>query len=160
MDKKTAIRKHIDYTEDDLNCGMLIFEKLEKVTKFLLHLKEHKNLKFSYILLHSTKPNFIDFLNETKRNTDLSFVLSEDKGIFCLVCQETDVEGGYRFAERIMSTLDIDVNSSCDSYASVLFINTNTYKTEQILFKLIDLFSESKSQDPEWRKGQITYKSI
>jgi len=153
-------RKEIDYTEQDLLLGVDIMRELKDVTDLLLHLKEHKNLKFSYILLHSTKDNFMDFIKEQKRDTDLAFHLSERESLYCLVCQETDVEGGYRFAERIMKSFNLDIDNSLDFYASVLFVDTNKYDAKNILFKLIDAFSESRRQDPKWRKGQITYKTI
>lgn len=158
--KDIAKRKEIDYTESDILLGVEIINKLKKVTEVLLYIKEHKNLKFSYILFHSTKENFLEYITEQKRDTDLAFHLSEKEDLYCLVCQETDIEGGYRFAERLMKSFNIDVDNSLDFYANILFVDSNKYDSMGVLFQLIDAFSEAKRQDPKWRKGQITYKTV
>lgn len=158
--KDIAKRKKIDYSESDILLGVDIIDKLKKVTDVLLYIKEHKNLKFSYILFHSTKKDFFSYIQKQKRDTDLAFHLSEEEYLYCLVCQETDIQGGYRFAERLMKSFNIDVDNSLDFYANVLFVDSNKYDSMGVLFELIDSYSEAKRQDPKWRKGQITYKTI
>ncbi len=151
-------RGRIGYSEQQLLLGMDLLDKLENITEMMLYLLDRHKIKFTYIMIRSDDGNLEAFLREKKRNTDVLIPLNE-KGLFILVCQETDIEGGYKFAERLIRLLAVEENAECLS-CNVMTISTTYYDTRYIIFRLLDSYHRNSLKDPNSRCGQIEFQTL
>jgi hypothetical protein len=142
-------RGHIAYTEEELLLGLTMMEKLEKLTDMMRYFLEHKNIKFTYLMMHVEDPDFESFINKQKRATDVLVPIEPEKGLYVIVCQETNIEGGYRFAERIIRELEVIREKRCIS-CNVLTVSTAHYTTQQVILYLLERYVD---------EGQKTAKS-
>ncbi len=151
-------RGHIEYNEDQLLLGIDTIDKLGKITEMMLYFLDKRQIKFSYILIHSDSDNFEAFLKQEKRNTDVLIPLA-NKNLFAIVCQETDIEGGYRFAERLIRLLDMEENAKSLS-CNVMTVSTTYYDVNHIIFRLLDSYHMLNAKDPDDRIGSIEFQTL
>lgn len=152
-------RGHIAYSEKELLLGMKIMERLERITDMMLYFLDKQHVKFTYILICADDDNFESFLREEKRDTDLLIPIDEKQTLYAIVCQETDIEGGYRFAERIIRMLDISEHREC-LYCSVLTVSSTHYSVQQIVFRLLESYLALKRKDPAERHTKIEFRAL
>ena len=152
-------RGHIAYNEKELLLGLKMIDRLEKVTDMMLYFLDRQHIKFTYILICADDENFESFLREEKRDTDLLIPMDREQTLYAIVCQETDIEGGYRFAERIIRLLDISEYREC-LYCSVLTVSSARYSVRQIVFRLLEAHLELKRKDPAERHTQIEFRTL
>jgi len=134
-------------------------DKLKKVTDMMLYFLDGQHIKFTYILISADDENFESFLHEEKRDTDILIPIDEKQILYAIVCQETDIEGGYRFAERIIRLLDIEKHREC-IYCSVLTVSSARYSTQQIVFRLLESYLALTKKDPAERRSQIEFSTL
>jgi len=159
MKNDQAKRPSIDYNEEQINLAVEIYDKVERKLDFLLYIQEQRDTKLSLILIETTIKNFEKYIIEGKRDTDLFITVDKEKGIYLVVCQETDVHEGYQFLERVMKPFhEMEHVCSCAALLSIKAYNSMT--TKKILFRLLDDFIKLTSQPKEWKKCQISHKSI
>ena len=152
-------RGHIAYTENELLLGLRMMDKLEKITDMMLYFLDKQHVKFTYILMCSEDKNFESFLREQKRDTDLLIPINEKQTLYAIVCQETDIEGGFVFAERIIRLLDIDEHCECP-YPIVLTVSSTSHSPQQIIFHLLEGYLALRKKDPAERHTQIEFLSL
>jgi len=153
-------RPKIDYTEENIKLALEIYKKTKDVLDFLLYIQENRNTKLSLILIETDAPGFLDILNRKKRKTDMVFKIDENKGIYMLIAQETDSEGGYIFLERLFS--EFKDNENLCSFASLIEVVDvhNHPQRKNIIFHLLDNFLNISSQPRKWKKCQIAIKKL
>jgi len=150
-----------DYTEENIELGMEIYNKIKDKVDFMLHIQKMRPFKFSLILIETNKENFDEYLNKMKRETDIKVNINEDKGLYMIICQETDVYGGHQFLERLFKNLKN--NEDICSCASILAIDktpASHMTTQDIIFRLLDNFIGLTAQPKEWKKCQISFKTL
>jgi hypothetical protein len=149
-------RGHIAYTEDELMLGIEMMEKLSKITDMLLYFLDRRNIKFTYMLMQVDDEKFEPFLGEQKRATDILVPINKERGIYAIVCQETDVEGGYHFAQRIIRLLEVDREKKCLS-CNVLTVSTTHYDTQRIILRLLERYLDYKQKNAEASPCKIDF---
>ncbi len=146
------------YDEQELLLGMDMMDKLERITEMMLYFLDKQKLKFTYMLMRSDYENFDTFLKKQKRNTDVLIPLLE-KGLFVIVCQETDIEGGYKFSDRLIRLLDTEEGAECLS-CNVMTVSTTHYNAQHIIFKLLDSYHTHSLKDINERLGKIEFQTL
>jgi len=139
--KKSKQRGHIAYNEEELLLGITMMDKLEKITRMMLYFLDHKNIKFTYILMQVDDDEFESFIRKQKRSTDILVPIDTKEKLYAIVCQETNIEGGYHFAERIIRFLEVEEGKRCLS-CNVLTVSTSHLSTEQIILYLLERYVE------------------
>ena len=152
-------RGHIAYSEKELLLGLNMIDRLEKITDMMLYFLDRQHIKFTYILMCASDENFESFLREEKRDTDILVPIDEKQTLYAIVCQETDIEGGYRFAERIIRLLDIEKHHEC-LHCSVLTVSSTHYSTQQIIFHLLESYLALSKKEPAERRAQIEFSTL
>ena len=152
-------RGHIAYTERELLLGLKMVEELEKVTDMMLYFLDRQSIKFTYILICADDDDFESFMCDEKRDTDLLIPIDKKQTLYAIVCQETDIEGGYWFAERIIRSLDIEKHSEC-LHCSVLTVSSTHYSTQQIIFHLLENYLALSKKDPAEHYAQIEFSTL
>ncbi len=152
-------RGQIAFTERELQLGLKMIDKLEKITEMMLYFLDRERVKFTYILLCADDENFESFLNKEKRDTDLLIPIDEEKTLYAIVCQETDIEGGYRFAERIIRLLEIDMHREC-LHCNVMTVSSTHYNAQAIIFHLLEAYLKLNKIDAADRRSQIDFQTL
>ena len=137
-------------------------DQLEKPIELMYYLMKYENEKsFVLMLLSSEGGDVAKLLQEVKRNTDLLFPLDYSKSVkqssklFALICQDTKVDGGYRFAERVLRTLE--ANNVKDIYLSEIEVNSTKYDKREVIFKAIESYISTKKCG---NSEKIVYRSL
>jgi len=140
----------------DISLAATMVDKLSTTIDILYYLMDRGEERAFVIVMFSAKCVNVDhILKEEKRNTDILFEIDKEKSIYAIVCQDTKVDGGYRFAQRIMSKM-IEEDAR-DIYLTELEVRTNKYDIKYIVFKLLESFIKVKI---EAREKEIDYNSL
>jgi len=159
MSSETVKRGKVIYSENELLVGLEMIESLEKITDLMLYFLDREKIKFSYILIQSDTDDFESWLRGQKRETDILIPIKGNDPLYAIVCQETDVEGGYRFAERITRLLSIEKQTHPIS-CNVMTVSSSRYTVHQIIFRLYEYYMKTNKQDPSERAGGIDFSSL
>jgi hypothetical protein len=161
MQQREADRlKHrIGIREEEVELLTKMYEELSLTLEFLYYLieRERENA-FVTILLEIPTKNDIDaeeMLRFNKRATDLLFPIDKEKNLYVLLCQGTMIEGGYRFAERLVRSVIKNISSS--PYIVEVEVKTTKYDIKTLIFTVIELYLKAKK---ERLTGKVVYKSL
>jgi len=110
---------------------------------------------FVIMLITADNIELKELLEKEKRDTDILFDVDKDESICVVICQETQVDGGYRFAERIIHNINLAKGENI--YCSELEVRTTKYSSQDIIFRVVDTFIKSRQEE---RSGEIIFKSI
>ena len=131
-------------------------EQLEKPLELMYYLMErdYEN-PFVMILISADDDNIESTLGSQKRNTDLLFKIDDERNLLALICQETKVDGGYRFAERLVRTLVF--NKADTIYCTEIEVRSTKYEIKEIIFKAIESYITAIKEE---KKGEIIFRSM
>jgi hypothetical protein len=161
MEKNNSLkskRGQIVYSEKELLLGLKMMERLEKITDMMLFLLKHRNLYFSYILMSTDDRSLKTTLRQEKRDTDLLLPIDVDMNLYVIICQETKIEGGYRFSERLIRKLEVEEKSEHRHHCVVLTVTSLTHSFREIVFHLLDIYISQEND--KRRQAQITLRTI
>ena len=113
----------------------------------LHHIKTGAGKPFVMILLNATSADLEDFLSGQKRPTDILVKIENVTDYYVLICQDTNVEGGFHFTERLLRYLKTGCSESV--YMVALDIRSGDYKAEEIIFEMLDMFSDALQKEKE-----------
>jgi hypothetical protein len=161
MQQREADRlKHrIGIREEEVELLTEMYGKLSLTLEFLYYLieRERENA-FVMILLEIPTQKNVDaeeMLRFNKRATDLLFPIDKEKNLFVLLCQGTMIEGGYRFAERLVRSVIKEISSS--PYIVEVEVKTTKYDIKTLIFTAVELYLKAKK---EGCTGKVVYKSL
>ena len=144
------------FTGDDIVLTVTLMEKLKNAIDIVYYLMEHQDEDTFVLLLISAQNTELEpLLEKEKRDSDILFEIDKKKSIYTMLCQDTKVDGGYRFAERIIS--NITSKAGTDIYCVELEVRTTNYKLRDVTLKLVETFIKAKQ---EGKSGEIIYKSL
>ena len=144
MARKSDVRK-LEYDEKAMKLGIEFYRQSEIPLDLLYHLMKAKRLRgFSAIMIRSSMAEFGDFLQRQKRKTDLLHPISPEEGIYALLCQETQVDGGYYFIRRLLGEMGEEADGVC---AAIVGVESTRYPIRDLMFIVLDSFI--RAMDPE-----------
>ena len=160
MNAKERRRRNqkIRFNEEEIKLALALLEKLEKTIEILYYFIKCQEKKSFVIVLLSADKIVIELetlLKKEKRDTDLLFEINKENNLYAVVCQETELDGGYRFAERLIRSIVWGEGS--DIYCSELEIGTTNYPIKEVIFKLIETYMNAKQSG---REGEIVFYSL
>ena len=149
-------KNHIRFTGNDISLAAKMLDKIATTMDIIYYLMGRGEERAFVIMLLSAKcVNLDELLAQEKRNTDILFEIDKEQSIYTIICQDTKVDGGYRFAERIMRKM-IQQNAK-EIYLTELEVRTTRYDIKYIIFKLIEIFIKIKQEN---REREIVYTSL
>ncbi len=89
---------------------------------------------FVLMLLTAKDIDLNTLLNKEKRDTDILYEIDKEESIYVMLCQDTKVDGGYRFAERVIRNIQLDKGT--DIYCTELEVRVRHYSPKQVVLKL------------------------
>jgi len=152
----TGRKNKLKYTEKEIRLATGMIEQLEDTLDFMYYLMDH-SADNTFVLMLITAEN-IDLkrvLEKEKRDTDIVYEINKEENVYAMICQETKVDGGFHFAERIIRNLTLD--NGKDIYCAELEVRITKYSPKDIIFRVVDGFVKARLEE---KSGEIVFKSI
>jgi len=147
---------HIGYTDKEIILAVNMIKKLNDAIELMFYLMNRdKENTFVLILITAQNADLKEILLREKRNTDIVYDVYSEENVYAVLCQETRVDGGYRFAERIIHKIQ-DVKGE-EIYCSKIEVRTTMYPSKDIIFRVLDGFVKARKDE---KSGEIIFKSI
>jgi len=132
--------RDIIYDEEVFKMGIRLYECLEIPLDIIYHLlRNNKIQSFSAMIIQSDFEEFGTFLKETKRKTDYLFPIDEKKSVYAMLCQETQVDGGFYFIKRLDKLLK-DSRKEHEIRAAIVGVESTHYSVRDLLFFVLDTY--------------------
>ena len=144
------------YTEKEINLATNMIKELEDVLDLMFYLM-NSSAENNFVLMLITAEN-VDLkkiLLKEKRATDIVYDINKEECVYAMICQETKVDGAYRFAERIIRNIRLDKGE--DIYCSEIEVRTTKFSAKDVIFRVVDGFVKARQSE---KSGDIVFKSI
>jgi recombinational DNA repair protein RecR len=149
-------RPTLRFNESEIKLALSVMDKMEKPIELMYYLMDREREKpFVILLISAENIELESLLSQEKRDTDLLFTIDESKNIYALICQETKVDGAYRFAERLLRTLVL--NNAHSIYCTEMEIRSTKYAIKEVIFKSIESYITANKEKKE---GEIIFRSL
>jgi recombinational DNA repair protein RecR len=149
-------RPHLRFTEREIQLALTMLEKLEKTIEILYYLMEREDERpFVMVMVSAEAFALKPLLQYQKRDTDLLYEIDKEQNLYVVICQETKVDGGYHFAQRLMKSMTLD--NAKETYCVELEVRSAKYEIKEVIFKLVESYIKAKQ---EHKEGEIVFKSL
>ena len=156
IQKKDMRTKSAKFTSEQIKLAVDMVESLQTTLEVIYYLIEHEGAdSFVMLFITAEEIELQSLLEKQKRATDLLYRIDEDKNYYVMICQDTKVDGGYHFSERLMK--NINENNGKEPYCIALEVRSTKPKPKTVIFKLIEIFTKAQENN---KFGEIVYKSI
>ncbi|MCW8822276.1 MAG: hypothetical protein OQK45_08605 [Sulfurovum sp.] len=146
----------LKFNGKEIELAAKMLDRLQTTIEIVYYLMEQEHEQ-SFVLMLMTAKN-IDLqalLTKEKRDTDILFEIDKEEFLYVMLCQDTKVDGGYRFAERVIRNVLLDNGN--EVYCTQLEIRAAHYKPKQVILKLLETFIKSKHEN---NTGEIVFRSL
>ncbi len=140
----------------EIQLAVSMLDKLEATIDIMYYLMENENQQaFVLMLLTAQDVDLSSLLDREKRETDILLEIDKEEPLYVMLCQDTKVDGGYRFAERLIRTMQLEKGS--DIYCTELEVRATHFTPKQVILKLLETFSKSKLSN---KTNEIVFRSL
>ncbi len=148
---------HIRFSEHNITLVAKMLDKLSSTIDIMYFLMERREERGFVAMLISAKgiDDMEGLIRQQKRETDILFEIDPDNNLYALVCQDTKIDGGYHFAERLMKKSMEEGGS--EVYCTELEVRSTSYKIRYIIYRLMELFIETKEKE---QAGEVVFKAL
>lgn len=141
---------------NEIQLAVKMLDKLEAMIDIIYYLMENENQQaFVLMLLTAKDVDLSTLLESEKRETDILLEIDKEEPLYAMLCQDTKVDGGYHFAERLIKNIQLDKGS--DIYCTQLEIRATHYTPKQVILKLLETFAKSKLSN---KSNEIVFRSL
>jgi len=153
---KKSRRPNLRFNESEIKLSLSVMEQMEKPIELMYYLMEREHEKpFVIILISAKEIDLAYLLKKEKRDTDLLFDIDAEKNLFALICQETRVDGGYRFAERLLRSITLE--NAHTIYCTEMEVRSTKYAIKEVVFKSIESYITACKEKKE---SEIVFRSL
>ena len=97
-----ARRSHVRFNGNDIALATKMHDELSNTIDIIYYLMDRGDERSFVIMLMSAENIDVKaLLDEQKRDTDILFEIDEASSLYAVICQDTKIDGGYHFAERV-----------------------------------------------------------
>ena len=147
---------NLRFNGSEIELAVKMLDKLQTTIDIIYYLMEHENEQaFVLMLLTAKDVDLNTLLNKEKRETDILFEIDKEESLYVMLCQDTKVDGGYRFAERVIHNIQLDKGT--DIYCTELEVRATHYSPKQVVLKLLETFVKSKLEN---KSNEIVFRSL
>ena len=144
------------FNGDEIIMAVNIVATVEPTMDIVYHLMNNRDEESFVLMLISAKNIDMGILLEKeKRDTDILFEIDKEDAVYLMLCQDTKVDGGYRFAERIIRNIVLDNGS--DIYCTELEVRTTRHVVKDVILKLVESYIKTKQEN---KSGEISFRSL
>ena len=149
-------RSHIRFNGNDISLAAKMLDTISNTIDILYYLMDRGDERSFVIMLVSAKSiDLKALLEQEKRDTDILFEIVDAIPVYAVICQDTKIDGGYHFAERVLRHMK--EGEAEDIYCTELEVRSTTHHIKYVIFKVLETFIQSKV---EGRSGEVTFKSL
>ena len=146
----------LKFNGHELELVVKTLDKLQTTIDVIYYLMEHENEQsFVLMLVTANDVDLNTLLDKQKRDTDILFEIDKEEPLYVMLCQDTKVDGGYHFAQRVIS--NIQSENGNDVYCTVVEVKSTHYSPKKIILKLLETFIKSKQMK---KSGEIIFRSL
>ena len=147
---------HIRFDGNDIVLAEKMLDKLSTTLEIVYYLMNRgEGRSFVLLMITADEVDVGNILKMQKRNTDILFKIDKEQSIYVMICQDTKIDGGYHFGERVMEY--INKNELVKPYCIELEVRTTKHDIKYIIFKTIEELIRAKQ---EKRSGEIIFKTL
>jgi hypothetical protein len=140
----------------EIQLAAKMLDQLNTTIDIIYYLMENEGEQSFVLMLVSAQDiDLASLLDKEKRDTDILFEIDQEESLYAMLCQDTKVDGGYHFAERIIRNIQLDNGS--DIYCTELEIRSTHYSPKQVILKLLETFIKSKHTN---QSNEIVFRSL
>ena len=151
-----ARRSHIRFNGNDIALAAKMLDILSNTIDIIYYLMDRGDERSFVIMLVSAENIDVkELMTQQKRDTDILFEIDEASSLYAVVCQDTKIDGGYHFAERVFSHMKS--GDAAELYCTELEVRTTTHDIKYVIFKVLETFIQSKA---DGRSGEVVFKSL
>jgi recombinational DNA repair protein RecR len=114
-----------------------------------------KEKSFVVALISAENIQLKEHIIQQKRETDILFEVDKRQNQYAILCQYTEVDGGYYFIKRLVET--IQNQGGREVYCSELYVQNTRHPVEEIVFRLLNMYSRVKTDKAD---GKISFHSL
>ncbi len=156
MRENGSRKQRLTFNAKEIVLAVKMIEKLKKTIDVVYYLMEHEGVEaFVLIMITAENIDMSRLLEDEKRETDILFEIDKDEQIYVMLCQDTKVDGGYHFSERVIR--NIVTKEGSNVYCSEVEVRSTRHQVKNVIFKLLEIFMKTKL---EKKINEIVYKSL
>lgn len=149
-------RSNIRFNGNDIALAAKMLDTMSNTIDILYYLMDRGDERSFVIMLVSAENIDVKaLLAQQKRDTDILFEVDEASSLYAVICQDTKIDGGYHFAERVLRHMK-EVKAE-ELYCTELEVRTTTHNIKYVIFKVLETFIKSKV---DGRSGEVIFKSL
>ncbi len=149
-------KDHIRFNGNDISLAAQMVDKLTTTIDIIYYLMDHgEERSFVIMLLSAENIDINTLLLKEIRDTDILFEIDKDASLYAVICQDTKIDGGYHFADRVVRNMI--VHKAEEIYCVELEVRTTAHNTKDVIFKLIETLKKAKKDKKE---GEIVFKTL
>ena len=140
----------------EIQLAAKMLDQMQTTIDIVYYLMDHEDEQSFVLMLLSAKD--IDMgalLDKEKRDTDILFEIDKEDSLYVMLCQDTKVDGGYHFAERLIRNIQLD--NASDVYWTDLEIRSTHYSPKTVILKKLETFIKSKHTK---QANEIVFRSL
>ncbi|GIU00497.1 hypothetical protein TSL6_10030 [Sulfurovum sp. TSL6] len=146
----------LKFNGKEIQLAVKMLDNLETTIDIMYYLMENENQQaFVLMLLTANDVDLNTLLDKEKRETDILFEIDKEESLYVMLCQDTKVDGGYRFAERLLRNIELDKGT--DIYCTEVEVRATHYTPKQVILKLLETFVKSKVSN---KSNEIVFRSL
>jgi len=147
---------HIRFNAEEISQIARMIDKLSSTIDIMYFLMERREERaFVTMLISAENIDLTTLLEKEKRETDIMFEIDADKKLYAIICQDTKIDGGYHFAERVVrKTVE---GGGKEVYCVELEIRTTIHKIRYLIYRLMELFVQTKQNR---QSGEVIFKAL
>ncbi len=149
-------RGNIRFGGEDIALAAKMLDAISTTIEIVYYLMNRgEERSFVVMLVSAQECEVKEILESQKRNTDILFEIDKEKSIYAIICQDTKIDGGFHFGDRVMRYLKH--NNAKEPYCIELEVRATTHDIKYIIFRLIETYIAAQQQKSS---GEIIFKTL
>ena len=158
MDTQTVKRQKEEHGIKEVSFKKLVklLTAIEHGVNLMHYLIEH-NREEAYViaLISAEKIDLPIEIRAQKRDTDILFEVDVEKNLYAILCQGTQVDGGYYFIQRLVTKLQ--EAGAENIYCSELEVSNTQHPVQELAFRLLNMYQHNQKHRLD---GEINFRSL
>jgi hypothetical protein len=138
--------ENMSFHENEVKLAKTAMDKLRTTIEFLYYLMEYRSkASFTLIMISAEDLLLRVPLKKWKRQTDILVEIDRELNVYVLISQSTDSEGGKRFAEILLS--NIEMNGGEGAYCVETDLTSTDHSIQEVIFKMVETYITIKQEE-------------
>jgi len=145
MEHERRLSSNILFHEDEVKLAKNMMDKLRTTVEFLYYLMDNRGkFSFTMIIISADEVRLELLLQKWKRKTDILVEIDPVNNVYVIICQATDKRGGFKFAEILIS--NINLHGGETSYCVETELTNTKESIQEVIFNMVDKYIGIKQE--------------